>query len=318
MAALVQDGFGAYVLITNQTVARTTEVQLRRRARAAGFERFEVHGRDQVIRRIRSSPRLRALAPRLYGVGDLSQIFDERRIEQAKALIVSAKSDIDRFVATDAYRASVRALDSVGVVVLLGAPAAGKSTIAKALSIAAIDTFDATPFILESLSQITIHWNPDDPARLFWVDDVFGSTQVDPSAADSFNRLGSQWAFERLSSVAFAPPLGCEPSCAVGTSQLRKYRSFPRGARTTPWQPSPLRFPSPSAAPASGPTRRRPSGSGGRGGAAGWSCARVPRPSGRRMEAKAIRANGLLTNDCCQSTRCYPMRCWASSHSRSP
>ena len=68
--------------------------------------------------------------------------------------------------------------------------ATGKSTIAKALSIAAIDAFNAEPFILESLSQLTKHWNPHAPARLFWIDDVFGSTQVDPSAADAFNRLG--------------------------------------------------------------------------------------------------------------------------------
>ena len=106
-------------------------------------------------------------------------------------MIAAARSDIDRFVATDAYRASVRALEAGGMVVLLGAPAAGKSTIAKALSIAALDTFDATPFILESLAQITSHWNPNDPARLFWVDDIFGATQVDPVAAEAFNRLGA-------------------------------------------------------------------------------------------------------------------------------
>ncbi|OYW34711.1 MAG: hypothetical protein B7Y12_00570 [Rhizobiales bacterium 24-66-13] len=190
MAALIQEGFRSYILITNLSLTRNTEVQLRGRALEAGFERFEIHGRDQIIRRIRSSPRLRALAPRLYGVGDLSQILDERRIEQAKALIAAAKGDIDRFVATDAYRASVRALETTGIVFLLGAPAAGKSTIARALSVAALDAFGAAPFMLESLTQITAHWNPLDPTRLFWIDDAFGSTQVDPAAADAFNRVG--------------------------------------------------------------------------------------------------------------------------------
>ena len=189
LPSLAAEGFGAYILVTNHTVTRVMEKELRALAIKAGFTEFEAHGRSQLVRRIRSSSSLRALAPRLYGIGDLSQILDERRLAQAEVLLATSRTDMERFVATEAYRDSVRALRDGGIVVLLGAPAVGKSTIARALSVAALDTFRATPLILESIAQISDHWHPGDPARLFWVDDVFGPTQVTAGAADTFNRL---------------------------------------------------------------------------------------------------------------------------------
>jgi hypothetical protein len=182
-------GFNTYLLVTNHSVSAETAKQLEGQARNAGFTRFEVHGRDQLECRIRKSAALRAMVPRLYGIGDLSQILDDRIIDQTAVLLAAAKSDLERFVATDAYRQSVRALGSEGVIVLLGDPAAGKSTIAKALSAAAIDAWNATPFMLPTLDQLTDYWNPHDPARLFWIDDVFGATQVRSSTVDAFNRL---------------------------------------------------------------------------------------------------------------------------------
>lgn len=182
-------GFDSYLLVTNHSISAETAKQLERQARSAGFTRFEVHGRDQMERRIRESATLRAMVPRLYGIGDLSQILDTRIIDQTDVLLAAAKSDLERFVATDAYRQSVRALGLEGVIVLLGDPAAGKSTIAKALSAAAIDAWGATPVMLPSLDLLAEHWNPHDSARLFWIDDVFGSTQVRPHTIDAFNRL---------------------------------------------------------------------------------------------------------------------------------
>lgn len=189
MPGLRGQGFTGYLLVTNHTLSAETARQIESQARSAGFTRFEVHGRDQLERRIRESATLRAMVPRLYGIGDLSQILDERVIDQTAVLLAATKSDLERFVATDAYRQSVRALDTEGVIVLLGAPAAGKSTIAKALSAASLDVWGATPLMLPSLDQLANHWNPREPARLFWIDDVFGATQVHANTVDAFNRL---------------------------------------------------------------------------------------------------------------------------------
>jgi len=196
LPSLVAEGFDAYLIVTNHTVTRATARAIRSRVLAAGFQACHVHGRSMVVRRIRSSSRLRALAPRVYGVGDLSMILDERRAEQTAALLEASRSDLDRFVVTEPYRTAVRTLRQDGVVVLLGEPAAGKSTIARVLSVAARDTFGAEPYVLHRLDELSWHWNPADPARLFWVDDVFGSTQAEFGAAEAFNR--------RLSTLATA------------------------------------------------------------------------------------------------------------------
>ncbi len=189
LPAVLAEGFDSYLLITNLSVSRHAMRAIKAKVLAAGFSACHVHGRDMLVQRIRRSPRLRVLAPRVYGIGDLSLILDERCAEQIAALLAASRSDLDRFVATEPYRAAVRALAEDGVVVLLGEPAAGKSTIARVLSVASHDRFNATPFVLHRLDELTRHWHPGDPARLFWVDDVFGSTQAEFFAADTFNRL---------------------------------------------------------------------------------------------------------------------------------
>jgi hypothetical protein len=189
LPALVAAGCGRYLLVTNHVVTGETAAALKTAAKTVGCRDFEVHGRDEVVRRIRESATLRAMVPRLYGIGDLSQILDARVIEQTQALLAASRPDLERFVATDAYRESVRALDAHGIIALLGEPAAGKSTIARALSVTSIDAYGATPIVLPSLSQLEAHWNPLEPRRLYWIDDVFGATQVRFGAADDFNRL---------------------------------------------------------------------------------------------------------------------------------
>ncbi|WP_295219264.1 hypothetical protein [uncultured Brevundimonas sp.] len=188
LVELVAEGFDAYLLITNHSVTRQAYRTIRERVLAAGFKICRIQGRHQLVRRIRSSPRLRMLAPRVYGIGDLSLILDERLAEQTTALLTRAKGDLDRFVATEAYRRTMRALHDEGFVILLGEPAAGKSTIAMAASIAARDAFRAQPYVLHRLSDLQAHWNPSEP-RLFWIDDAFGATQLELGSAETFNRM---------------------------------------------------------------------------------------------------------------------------------
>lgn len=78
LAELVAEGFDAYLLVTNHSVTRQAFRTIRERVLAAGFKVCRVQGRHQLVRRIRSSPRLRMLAPRVYGIGDLSLVLDER------------------------------------------------------------------------------------------------------------------------------------------------------------------------------------------------------------------------------------------------
>lgn len=68
------------------------------------------------------------LAPRLYGLGDLSELLDARAYAQAQLILSSMGDDLKRLVVTEAHRKSVRAISAHNIVLLLGAPAAGKST----------------------------------------------------------------------------------------------------------------------------------------------------------------------------------------------
>ena len=66
------------------------------------------------------------MVPRIYGLGDLSQILDDRAYRQAKALLASLRDDLSKVVITSAYRRAVEALDQHGFVLLIGELAAGR------------------------------------------------------------------------------------------------------------------------------------------------------------------------------------------------
>jgi Transposase, Mutator family len=78
--------------------------------------------------------RLRLLVPRIYGLGDFSQILDERDYTQAKALLASLSEDLSKVVLTSAYHRAADPLDQHGFVLLIGEPSPGKTTIASMLS----------------------------------------------------------------------------------------------------------------------------------------------------------------------------------------
>jgi hypothetical protein len=70
---------------------------------------------------------------------------------------------------------------------LLGNPASGKSTIAAALVLSSIDRWESRAIKISSPEEFRSHWNPNDKNQVFWVDDVFGATQLDLSKANEWN-----------------------------------------------------------------------------------------------------------------------------------
>ena len=138
---LAEFGFAdVYLLITNASVTGTVAAELATILRnEAGVEQTVCYGREWICDTIAETPRLRRLVPRLYGLGDLAQILDQRSYEQAESLLSVLGEDLKKFVFTDAYEKSANALDEHGFVLLLGQPAAGKSMIATALAAGALD-----------------------------------------------------------------------------------------------------------------------------------------------------------------------------------
>ena len=138
---------------------------------------------------IRESARLRMLVPRVYGLGDLSQILDERAYAQGREILSALGDDLAKFVITDAYGRSAKALTEHGFVMLLGEPACGKSTIAAALALGALDEWNCSTLKIRDADDFVTHSNPHEPRQFFWIDDAFGATQLDWQATIDWNRV---------------------------------------------------------------------------------------------------------------------------------
>lgn len=176
-----------YILMTNAGVSGRTAETLETRYRNAGVKHFSVFGSTWICQTIRENKRLRMLVPRIYGLGDLSQILDERAYAQARALLASLREDLSKVVITAAYRRAAEALDKHGFVLLIGEPAAGKTTIASMLSMAALDQWGSSTLKLDDPSQVVKRWNPDEPSQFFWIDDAFGVLQYESYLVHGWN-----------------------------------------------------------------------------------------------------------------------------------
>jgi hypothetical protein len=173
---LVKAGLAdTYALMTNMSVDARVAAAMRARLRALGVRKPHILGRQYIVRVIRSSARLRALVPQVYGLGDLTSIVDERLSEQSRALLDSWIPKLRTYVPTKAHRDAVNAISDHGVVLLLGNPSSGKSAIGAIISTIASENLDNTVLALTSPRDFEAGWNPNDPGRFFWIDDAFGS-----------------------------------------------------------------------------------------------------------------------------------------------
>lgn len=178
-----------YFLFTNASLSGAADEEIRTVFESIpGINRFVAYGRERISQFIRESSRLRMLVPRVYGLGDLSQILDERAYGQAREILSSLGSDLSKFVITDAYSRSAKAILEHGFVLLLGEPACGKSTIAASLALGALDEWECSTIKVRDADDFVKHSNPNESKQLFWVDDAFGTTQLDLPCIEQWNR----------------------------------------------------------------------------------------------------------------------------------
>ena len=178
-----------YVLMTNLVVTGTNAAAVTKALLESGVKHTLILGSDRISVYINEQPRLRRLVPRVYGLGDLTQIIDERAYAQAKQLLITLRDDLAKFVPTKAYRRAAKALASDGFVLLLGEPACGKSTIAQTLALSALDEWKLHPIKIDSPEDFKDHWNPNEPDQFFWIDDMFGPTQYQPDLGGRWNQV---------------------------------------------------------------------------------------------------------------------------------
>ena len=175
-----------YYFITSMSVDADVAREVRERLSLLGVAEPHVVGKDWLLGKIKGSPRLRALVPRVYGLGDLSTILDERCAAQTLALLGDHRKALNVYVPTAPHRAAVDILAQHKLVLLLGAPATGKSTLAAILAMMAVDKNEVQVFKCDGPIELKQHWNPNDNRRLFWVDDAFGSNLLMPEYVNAW------------------------------------------------------------------------------------------------------------------------------------
>lgn len=181
-----------YIIMTNASVSGVAASKIQIEFEKLGIKKVLVYGSEWICAQIRESTRLRRLVPRVYGLGDLTQILDERVYKQGASLLTYLKEDLSKVVITSAYNNAVAAIEKHNFVLLIGEPAAGKTTIASLLAMGALDQWKASTLKLDTADQVIKHWNPDDAGQFFWIDDAFGVTQYEFTLSQSWNQSMSQ------------------------------------------------------------------------------------------------------------------------------
>jgi energy-coupling factor transporter ATP-binding protein EcfA2 len=179
----------SYVLMTNAGLSGAGAGKIKALFRSVGVKHVATFGSTWIEQQILESKRLRMLVPRVYGLGDLSQILDDRAYAQARTILESMREDLAKVVVTDAYRRAVDAIDKHSFVLLIGEPAAGKTTIASLLAMAALDQWNASTLKLDNPGKVIDHWNPEEPSQFFWLDDAFGVTQYEEFLVHGWNHV---------------------------------------------------------------------------------------------------------------------------------
>ena len=186
----------SYILMTNAGVSGKRNEEIKKQLTVAGVRHAVVWDSTWIEQQIQDSPRLRTLVPRVYGIGDLGQILNERQYEQTRAVLDFMQDDLAKVVVTDAYQKAIDAITEHGFVLLIGEPAAGKTTIASLLSLAAFNEWNSFVLKLSVPEAVEAHWDPNEASQFFWVDDAFGVTQYEESLARGWNR-----AFPKVSTM---------------------------------------------------------------------------------------------------------------------
>jgi hypothetical protein len=184
LKGLAQD----YIILTNHPVSGAREIKIKDAFKNVGVANCRIFSKDWIVSQIQKSPRLRMMVPRLYGLGDVGNILDSRAYEQASMILSAMGDDLRRLVVTDAHRRSVKAITEHNFVLLLGAPAAGKSTIGASLAVGAADIWGSLTIRVTSPAEIKTHLNRNE-RQFFWVDDAWGSTQYQRHTIEAWNQV---------------------------------------------------------------------------------------------------------------------------------
>jgi len=179
----------AYILITNHSVTYKQKDDIEMGLKKIGVKHVRIFAKEWLTIQVQKNSKLRMMVPRIYGLGELATILDQNAAQQARLILSSMGDELQKFVITNAYKNAADAISEHGFVILLGAPATGKSTIAACLSLAALDRWKIETIKLAEPDDFLTYWAPAHEKRFFWIDDAFGATQLDLSHISKWNQI---------------------------------------------------------------------------------------------------------------------------------
>ena len=109
-----------------------------------------------------------------------------RRAAQTRALLGHMMPTLRAYVPTASHVKAVRALSEHKIVLLIGDPASGKSTIAAVLSTIASDNPKHRCYKADGPSELLQNRNPHEAGGFYWIDDAFGPNQLREDYVDSW------------------------------------------------------------------------------------------------------------------------------------
>ncbi|HEV2737730.1 MAG TPA: hypothetical protein VGU66_04030 [Candidatus Elarobacter sp.] len=185
-----------YVLVTNGRVSASQRAIICDKFRGtAGIKNCVILDGNWLTKEIALSSRLRRIVPRVYGLGDLRYVIDDRASAQTRQVLVAMKYELATMVQTKAYFDCLRALQQYGFAMLVGEAASGKSTIAATLAMASLDEHNGLnceepmeAYKIRTPKDFAERFDPENPGQFFWVDDAFGSNSFQRGLTEEWSR----------------------------------------------------------------------------------------------------------------------------------
>src|SRR5712692_407555 len=129
---------------------------------------------------IGTNPSIKLEFPSLLTFADLEQVFLKKEETKNKGFIKFAQDNIRVFVSTTHYTTAVNVLNESRLLMIVGDPKSGKTSIVEALAVSFLETGSFKPYFIRTTDEFfkIISYLPPDHGALFICDDIFGQHEL--------------------------------------------------------------------------------------------------------------------------------------------
>ncbi|MGR6545712.1 nSTAND3 domain-containing NTPase [Paenibacillus tundrae] len=168
------------MIITNYSVGgvRIEEIKDQIMKEVNGLKGCEVYGEDWIISTINNNIELKRDIPRMYGIGDMTSILDERVMRSSGELLKHWEENIKTFIPTNNYIKALESLKRNKFLMITGGPQTGKTVIAQNLCLTIIQEDSEYVVLSLKIDNFMKHYNSNDQKRVYFFNDIFGEQSI--------------------------------------------------------------------------------------------------------------------------------------------